>query len=508
VSDNGILIDIENVSRRFGGTLALNDVSFTIKKGEVHALVGENGAGKSTLMKILAGVEKKDTGKIFIDKKEMVAHTPIEARKAGVSIVFQELNLFPQMNVFENIFITREKKNKIGFLLKRQMAKESIKILNNIQADHQISPQARVESLSVADQQVVEIVRALSHGSEILILDEPNSALSLSETQALFKVINDLKAKGITIIYVSHRLEEVFTISDRISVLRDGKYMGTWDKEKTTVKEIIAAMVGKRIEELFPERRTNTNANKVVLEVKDLSKRGKLKSVNFKVHEGEVLGFAGLEGCGIEDIFRILFGLEKKDTGEIFYKDKIVENQPPWVSMKRGWALVPAERHKQGLMTEWSIRDNISLPVLDKVLSSMKFISFTRVSKLANEYASKLNIVTDSIFKKVISLSGGNQQKVVIAKWLATEPKLLILNDPTRGIDVGAKAEIYKLVDQLARNGFAILFTSSEFEEVLELSDNILTVYNGEIVHQCEGGLLNKTELMAYVTGAFEKPTV
>ena len=505
MSDNGVLINIENISKRFGGTHALDDVSFTIKKGEVHALVGENGAGKSTLMKILAGVEKKDTGKIFIKEKEMVALRPLDARKAGISIVFQELNLFPQLNVFENIFITREMKNAVGLLAKRQMAKESIKILKSIQSDHEISPQARIENLSVADQQVVEIVRALSHGSEILILDEPNSALSLSETQALFKVINDLKSKGITVIYVSHRLEEVFTISDRISVLRDGKYMGTWDKEKTTIKEIIAAMVGKRIEELFPDRRGITSANKVILEVKKLHKKRKLGSVSFKVQEGEVLGFAGLEGCGIEDIFRILFGLEKKDGGEIIYQDKKIEKQPPWISMKKGWALVPAERHKQGLMTDWSIRDNISLPVMEKVRSKIGLISFTRVSKLANEYVGKLNIVTDSIFKKVISLSGGNQQKVVIAKWLATQPKLLILNDPTRGIDVGAKAEIYKLVDQLARSGFAILFTSSEFEEVLELSDNILVVYNGEVVHQCAGGLINKPELMSYVTGAFEK---
>jgi len=322
LSDNGVLINIENISKRFGGTHALDDVSFTIKKGEVHALVGENGAGKSTLMKILAGVEKKDTGKIFIKEKEMVALRPLDARKAGISIVFQELNLFPQLNVFENIFITREMKNAVGLLAKRQMAKESIKILKSIQSDHEISPQARIENLSVADQQVVEIVRALSHGSEILILDEPNSALSLSETQALFKVINDLKSKGITVIYVSHRLEEVFTISDRISVLRDGKYMGTWDKEKTTIKEIIAAMVGKRIEELFPDRRGITSANKVILEVKKLHKKRKLGSVSFKVQEGEVLGFAGLEGCGIEDIFRILFGLEKKDGGEIIYQDK------------------------------------------------------------------------------------------------------------------------------------------------------------------------------------------
>lgn len=502
---NSTMIKIENVNRCFGGTIALNDVSFSINKAEIHAIVGENGAGKSTLMKILAGVETKDSGKIHIKDKEIVISSPLEARNAGVSIVFQELNLFPQLTVYENIFITKLSTNAVGLLAKRKMARESVKILRNIQSDHPISPQSRIENLSVADQQVVEIVRALSQGSEILILDEPNSALSLGETQALFKVIKELKSKGITVIYVSHRLEEVFTISDKISVLRDGKYMGTWDKDKTTVKEIIAAMIGKRIEELFPERRNITEANKVIFEVNGLTKKRKLSNINFKVHEGEVLGFAGLEGCGIEDIFRIIFGLEKKDSGEIIYNNQKVEKQPPWVSMKKGWALVPAERHKQGLMTEWSLRDNISLPVLDKVLGLIGLISFNKINKLAKEYVGKLNIVTDSIFKKVISLSGGNQQKVVIAKWLATQPKLLILNDPTRGIDVGAKSEIYRLVDQLARSGFAILFTSSEFEEVLELSDNIIVVFNGEIVSTFKGGDVEKPELMSYVTGGFNR---
>ena len=432
----------------------------------------------------------------------MTANNPIEARAAGVSIVFQELNLFPAMTVFENVFITREKKTA-GIINKAKMARESVNILHNIESDHEISPFAKVEDLTVADQQVVEISRALSYGSEILILDEPNSALSEAETLALFKVIRDLKARGITIIYVSHRLEEVFTIADRISVLRDGKYIGTYDKEKTTVKEIIAAMIGKKIEEMFPELRNVTENNKVILEIDNLKVKNKLKGISFKAHEGEVLGFAGLEGSGIDDIFRILFGLEKKESGDIVYLGTKVEKQPPWKSVKRGWALIPAERHKQGLMTEWSIRDNINLPVLEKLLMKIGLISFVKSNNFATDYSKRLNIITDSIFKKVISLSGGNQQKVVIAKWLGTKPKLLILNDPTRGIDVGSKSEIYKLIDQLARDGFAILFTSSEFEEVLELSDNINVVYKGEIVARYVGGNVKKPELMSYVTGAF-----
>ena len=312
MGENNVMIKIEDVSRRFGGTEALKSVSFSIKKGEIHALVGENGAGKSTLMKILAGVQTKDSGSIIVGGKEMVASNPIEARAAGISMVFQELNLFPQLTVFENIFITKEQKNKVGILKKNRMSKESIGILAGLETEHLISPSARVENLSVADQQIVEICRALSYGTDILILDEPNSALSEGESQALFKIIKSLRNKGITIIYVSHRLEEVFQIADRITVLRDGNYINTWNTSETNVNEIIAAMVGKRIEEMFPPRRDVEMSSEPILKVVELEKIKKLKKVSFDIHEGEVLGFAGLEGCGIEDIFQILFGLEKR----------------------------------------------------------------------------------------------------------------------------------------------------------------------------------------------------
>jgi ABC-type sugar transport system ATPase subunit len=502
------MIKFENISRRFGGTEALKSVRFTIDKGEIHALVGENGAGKSTLMKILAGVQTKDTGNITVADKELVASTPQEARRAGVSMVFQELNLFPQLTVFENIFITKEQKNKVGLLKKAKMARDSVDILSSLESEHEILPSSRIENLSVADQQVVEICRALSYGTDIIILDEPNSALSESESQALFRIIRNLSSKGITVIYVSHRLEEVFQIADRITVLRDGNYINTWNTKDTDVKEIIAAMVGRRIEEMFPPRRDVKMDSRPILQIVDLEKKDRLKKISFDLHEGEVLGFAGLEGCGIENIFQILFGLEKRDAGQIIYDGKKQEKQAPWTAMKKGWSLVPAERHKQGLMTEWSVRDNINLPILDKLLSKIGLLSMARLNRSAAKYVEKMNIITDSVDKKVLDLSGGNQQKVVIAKWLATEPKLLILNDPTRGIDVGAKSEVYKLVDELAREGFAILFTSSEFEEILELSDNIIVIYDGEIVSRFKGGDVEKPELMSYVTGSFEKQKV
>ncbi|MHB1347003.1 MAG: sugar ABC transporter ATP-binding protein [Candidatus Humimicrobiaceae bacterium] len=496
------MITISNLSKSFGATLALDNVSFDIHKGEVHALVGENGAGKSTLMKILAGNVKKDSGSLYIKEKEVFFKNPLDAVKAGVSIVYQELSLYPDLTVMQNIFTTREKKNLIGLVNNSQMAKESAQILNSFETEHKISPYDRVENLSIADRQIVEICRALSCGSEILILDEPNSALTESETLSLFRFIRELKMKGITIIYVSHRLEEVFSISDRISVLRDGKYIGSWDIKNTNKKEIISAMIGKKLEEVFPQKRKLANTKKI-LEVNNLNKKAVLKNINFFVREGEVLGFAGLDGCGIENIFKILFGLEKKDSGIILYQGKRIEKQKPWNAIKNGWALVPAERHAQGLMLEWSIKENLMFNVLNKVSDMLGFVKQRKINFIVKEYSKKLNIITDSLSKKVSSLSGGNQQKVVIARWLATNPKILILNDPTRGIDVGAKAEIYKIVDELAKSGFAILLTSSEIEEVLELSDNILVIYKGEIAARFDGGTVEKPELMSFINGAF-----
>jgi len=320
-----VMIKVENVIKRFGATVALNDVSFEIKKGEIHAVVGENGAGKSTMMKILAGIHKQDSGKVFIKGQEAEIANPLQARQLGISVVFQELSLFQDLTVADNIYFLNEKKGIVGFLKKRKMADESQKFLKRLQEEHLIDPRAIINDLSVADQQLVEITRALSHGSEILVLDEPNSALSEKESQNLFNLIKKLKDEGITIIYVSHRLEEVFTIADRITVFRDGLYIGTKKVKDTTVTEIITDMIGKEIDEIFPEKKSIDFGYEVVLEVKDLSKRNLLESLDFSVNRGEVLGFAGLEGCGIEDIFKMLFGLEKKDSGEIYYtRDSVI----------------------------------------------------------------------------------------------------------------------------------------------------------------------------------------
>jgi ribose transport system ATP-binding protein len=505
VSNNGTKIKVENITKRFGGTLALDNVNFEIKKGEVHAIVGENGAGKSTMMKILAGVYKPDSGKLYINGNEAIINSPMQARMQGISIVFQELNLFPALSVADNIFMNNELKAPMGFLKKFRMFKASNDYLKLLIQDLHIDPGIAVNDLSVADQQIVEITRALSQGSEILILDEPNSALSETESQNLFKMIKKLKNDGITIIYVSHRLEEVFSIADRITVFRDGNYINTWNISEIEMSQVISEMIGKEINEMFPAK-NKYSSEEIIFECKNISKKNKIKSIDFSVKKGEVLGFAGLEGCGIEDIFRIIFGIDKKDSGEFIYEGKSIKKINPWLALKHGWGFVPAERHRQGLMLNWSIKANLTLGILNRILNKFKLISPQKTSNISEKYVNKLNIVTRSIDKKVDELSGGNQQKVVIAKWLATNPKLLILNDPTRGIDVGAKFEIYKLINELSKEGYAIIFTSSEINEIIELCDRILVVFNKKFVKSFEGHkMATKADIMEYVTGGFQK---
>lgn len=497
--DSQALIRLEHITKRFGGVTALNDVSFSINKGEVHAVVGENGAGKSTLMKILAGVHQPDRGRIFVRGEPVTILDPLDARRQGISIVFQELNLFPHLTVAGNVFINRELKRRLGLLDERSMIEETRRVLAMIGA--QIDPRAKVSTLSVGERQIVEIARTLQQRSEILIMDEPNSALTQHETERLFEIIRRLRDQGITIIYVSHRLEEVFTIADRITVLRDGYYQGTWHTGETTISQIIQAMIGRRLEETFPERPPIADDRPVMLEVYNLTKGSSLGPIQFQVRAGEILGFAGLEGSGVEELFRILFGLETPTGGKVIYEGHTRQVHSPAEAIRLGWGLIPANRREQGLMMDWPVRSNVTLVILDRLLSRLGLIDARAERATTEDYIRRLDIVTDSLDKKVINLSGGNQQKVVVAKWLASGPKVLILNDPTRGIDVGAKMEIYHLCNQLARQGLALLFTSSEVDEILGLCDRILILYKGRIVREFRRGEASKAEVMYWASG-------
>jgi ribose transport system ATP-binding protein len=494
------LVRVENITKRFGGITALEDVSLSIAKGEVHALVGENGAGKSTLMKTLAGVHEPDEGRIFFKGEEVRLASPRHAQALGISIVFQELNLFPQLTVAENIFVNRERSTAIGLLDNRHMRNYSREVLESLGVV--INPTTRVRHLPVGERQLVEIARALSQNAELLIMDEPNSALTDQETQTLFEIIRRLKNQGVTIIYVSHRLEEVFSIADRISILRDGHYIDTDIIAQTTIPRAISKMIGRELKEAFPPRARSDASQEIVLEVKGLSKQGRLEALDLQVGTGEILGIAGLEGSGKEELFHILFGLEKGDTGQIIYEGKPAKIDKAPDAIRLGWGFIPADRREHGIMLKWPILDNIILVILDELRAASGLINRQKARKTSQHFVDRLNIATDSLSKHVMNLSGGNQQKVVLAKWLATNPKLLILDDPTRGIDVGSKSEIYHLMNDLSQEGIAMLFTSSELDEVLGMCDRLIVLYKGRKVFECRRGEANKQEVLQYVNGS------
>ena len=495
----GEMIRLEGIHKRFGGVTALRDVSFSIARGEIHALVGENGAGKSTLMKILAGIYQPDSGQVYLRGEPVSLDSPLDARRAGVSIVSQELALFPHLSIAGNIFANRETTFGSGLLDKRAMRVAAGRVLDDMGVA--LDPARKVGTLTVGEKQLVEIARTLHQQSDIVIMDEPNSALNAQESERLFEILRRLRDAGLTVIYVSHRLEEVFAISDRITVVRDGQYQGTRRIAETSIPDVITAMIGRRLEESFPTRLPVADAAPVVLSVGDLAAEPALRDVKFDLRAGEILGFAGLEGSGIDEVFDVLFGLRAPSGGTLTYADGRGRATSPFQAIRQGLALVPANRREEGLMTSWSIRRNTSLPVLDRLLFALGVIDRRGERRLATDYVKRLSIATDSIDKRVTNLSGGNQQKVVLAKWMATGPTILLLNDPTRGVDVGAKAEIYALCGELARAGLALLFTSSETEETIGLCDRVMIMYRGRAIREFAKGEASKADVAYWVSG-------
>lgn len=496
-----VIIRLEHVTKRFGGVTALSDVSFSIRRGEIHAVLGENGAGKSTLMKLLAGVQEPDSGRIWINGRVVRITSPRAAEALGISMVFQELNLFPTLSVTANLFIGNELRRGGMLLNERAMREQAQRVLDTLSVD--LDPTAKVGSLRVGQKQIVEIARAIHQGTSAVIMDEPNSALNEHETKALFSIIRRLKSQGITILYVSHRLEEVFAISDRITVLRDGHYIGTWKTAETTIEETVTNVVGRQLGEMFPPVASIPVDREVALSVDGMRIGSGDSPISFQVRRGEILGFAGLEGSGVQDVLTGLFGLSDKRNrdGEVWFNGRKLDARTPPALIQQGWAFIPANRREEGLMLEWPILRNVSLAIIGRLANKLKLIKQGQEREVSTTYIEQLNIATDSLEKKVLNLSGGNQQKVVLAKWLATRPSLIILNDPTRGIDVGTKRDIYSLIRGWAEQGYTILFTSSEIEEILGLCNRVLVFYKGRIVHQVEAADTNKEEIMRYVLG-------
>ena len=493
---NKPLVSMENISKRYPGVLALDNARFELKSGEVHALVGENGAGKSTLVKILSGIATADSGKIFLDGQEIKLDGPRSAQDKGISIIHQELNLMPDLTIAQNIFIGREPR-KLKFILNDGgLVKEAEKLFN--QLNLKIDPNRKVQGLSIANQQMVEIVKALSFNSKVLIMDEPTAALTTNEIDELFRIIRGLRDKGVGIVHISHRLEELKQISDRITVMRDGKYIETLATKDATVDKIISLMVGRTIFQEAPHI-PNSEKQPVVLEVKNLNNGRFVRDVSFKLRKGEILGFAGLVGAGRTEVLRTIFGADRLISGEVFINGKLVKITKPQDAVQHGLGYLSEDRKQLALALGLDIESNTVMGVFRKFTR----FGFTREKKIevaAQKQVKNLSIRTPSTKQLVGNLSGGNQQKVAIGKWLTADSEIIIFDEPTRGIDVGAKSEIYKLMNDLIDQGKSIIMISSELPEILRMSHRIIVMCEGRVTGELSNKDANQESIMAYAT--------
>lgn len=492
---NEVIVSMEHISKSFPGVKALDDVSFEVRSGEVMALLGENGAGKSTLMKILSGVYEKDAGTLQIMGKDYDSLNPKLALEAGVAIIHQELNMCKDLNVAENMFLGREQVRGI-VLNNAEMEKTARKYLDELGVD--IDPRETVGKLPVSKQQMIEIAKALSVNAKILIMDEPTSALTSREIKELFAIIQRLKSQGCGIVYISHRLEELSHITDRVTIMRDGKYITSGEFSAFTMDEIIANMVGREIKEKFP--RVSCKKGKKIFEVRNLNAGKSVRDINFSLYEGEIVGFAGLMGAGRTETTRAIFGVDKKDSGTIILDDKEITINSPSDAIKAGIVLAPEDRKKDGLCTKHTIRENLALPNLDMICDRGGVINREKEDKLCNDAVQNLSIKTPSVDVDASSLSGGNQQKVVVGKWLARNSRVVMFDEPTRGIDVGAKVEIYNIMNKLKEQGIGVMFVSSEMPEVMGIADRIIVMCDGRITGEFSAEEVTQNEILKYAT--------
>jgi ribose transport system ATP-binding protein len=490
---NDLILTIKNISKSYGSLVAVDDVHLDLHHREVHAVVGENGAGKSTLMNILGGIIKRDAGEIIYKGEHVEFASPMDSIKAGVAVIHQELSMLPDLNVIENLFMGHME-SRFGFVLWKTLEKKATELLAKVGLS--IDPYTQVSELSISDRQLVEIAKALGLNASLIIMDEPNSSLTKSETAQLFRVIHDLKKGGVSILYVSHKIDEVLAISDRISVLRDGHYIGTLKRKEATVEKVIRMMVGRELDSgnLYDNR----PKGEIVLDVRGIS-GAQFKDISFDVRKGEIVGLSGLVGAGRTEVANAIFGLTPVSEGQIFWYQKRVQFKSPIEAIKNGIAMVPEDRKELSLFSQLSIGLNMSITQLSRK-SNSSIINPAKVKALINRFKDLLKIKMVSEDYPVSSLSGGNQQKVVLSRWLATDPKLLILDEPTHGIDVGTKAEIYKLMHKLTAEGISIILISSELPEIILMSDRVVVLHEGRIT-----GILNRDELtediiMTYAT--------
>ncbi|MCC7447810.1 MAG: sugar ABC transporter ATP-binding protein [Anaerolineae bacterium] len=494
------LLQLRGISKAFPGVRALDNISFDVYPGEVHALLGENGAGKSTLIKIISGVYRPDSGTMTMDGQPADFADPGQAQARGIAAIYQELGLYPDLSVAENIFMGHMPRGSFGALDWRTAQRKAREILDSLEV-YDLDVNTKVRSLNVGNRQRVEIAKALSQNARILIMDEPTAALTESDVDNLFKTVRLLRSRGVGIIYISHRLQEVFLLADRVTVLRDGHYIGTKPVSETSESNLISMMVGRTIDDLFPKLPTEVGKN--ILEVRDLVRKPQTKGVSLNVRAGEIVGLAGLVGSGRSEFAQVVFGILPADSGEILIDGKPVHIKNPEQAMKLGIAYVPEDRGTQGLVKQMKIRENVSLAILRSLVQG-PFLNRRTEKTLADQMIDQLRIRAYSSEQVVNKLSGGNQQKVVVSKWLVSKPRLLIMDEPTRGVDVGAKAEIHRLISELAQQGLGILMISSELPEILGMSDRVLVMRGGKVVAEFSR---NEATQEAVATAMMSDPT-
>ena len=495
---NEFLVVMEGIDKTFPGVRALDQAQFELRPGEVHALVGENGAGKSTLMKVLAGVYSKDAGRIIYRGQEVTIPNPRAAQLLGISMIHQELNLMPHLSLAQNVFIGREPRQSVRFVLnEKQINAQTQALFDSMHL--KLDPRTKVADLSVAKQQMVEIAKALSFDSHVLIMDEPTAALTEAEIDELFRMIRQLRDKGVGIVYISHRLEELKQIADRITVMRDGRYVGTEDAQTIPIERIISMMVGRTIYESAKEVPETAN-EKIVLEVRNLNRGNVIRDVSFTLRKGEILGFAGLMGAGRTEVARAVFGADPLDSGEIYVHGKKAAIRHPRDAVHNGIGYLSEDRKRYGLALGMDVEANLVLAAFEKFLGRLGVVNNGKTRETGQRYVEALSIKTPSLQQKVKNLSGGNQQKVVIGKWLTADTEILIFDEPTRGIDVGAKSEIYHLLNQLAEQGKSIIMISSELPEILRMSHRIVVMCEGRITGELTAAEATQERIMTFAT--------
>ena len=471
------VLELKGITKKFPGVTALNNVDFKLKPGEIHALMGENGAGKSTFIKVITGVHAPNEGDMFLNGEKVQFSTPNDAQAMGIAAIYQHVTNYPDLSVTENIFMGHEKIQKFtGRLLWKEMHEEARKILRSLSSS--IDPKAEMGSLSVAQQQIVEIAKAISTQAKIIIMDEPTAALTSRESEELYKIAEGLRDQGASIIFISHRFEDMYRLASQVTVLRDAQYIGSWGIDEISNEDLIVAMVGREITQIFPERKGRIG--ETLLEVEGLSKAGYFADISFTLHKGEILGLTGLVGAGRTEVCQSLFGIMPYDKGSIQLNGKNVRIQSPKEAIKLGIGYLPEDRQKQGLVLQWSIGRNISLSALSKI-GNKGWLNEKKENELAKELAEKVHVKANSIFDLVSSLSGGNQQKVAVAKLLTADLDIIILDEPTKGVDVGAKSAIYEIINDLAALGYGIIMISSEMPEIIGMSDRIAVMRAGRI---------------------------